>query len=98
MAWGSTTEVLDVTKKAVAQMTAKGYMDVSNVNLDGLNDTAIIDLGQKLQISEDGEFNIGSPADIFFRSLVSQFSRVVTDTRAYVAKFRLCSFLFLNGV
>lgn len=86
MAWGSTTEVLDVTKKAVAQMTAKGYMDVSNVNLDGLNDTAIIDLGQKLQISEDGEFNIGSPADIFFRSLVSQFSRVVTDTRAYVAK------------
>ena len=31
MAWGSTTEVLDATKKAVAQMTAKGYMDVSNV-------------------------------------------------------------------
>jgi len=86
MPWGSTTEVLDATKKAVAQMTAKGYMNISNVNLDGLNDTAIIDLGQKLEIAEDGEFHVGSPADIFFRSLVSQFSRIVTDTRAYVAK------------
>ena len=84
--FGSTSQVLEVTKKAIAQMTAKGYMDISNVNLDGLNDTAIVDLGHSLQINEDGEFSVGSPADIFFRSIVSQFSRIVTDTRSYVAK------------
>lgn len=86
MAFGSTADVLSVTKSAIAQGIAKGYMDVESGNLAALDDTAIIDLGQKLQIDENGEFTIGSPADLFFRSLVSCLSRVVIDTRAYVAK------------
>ena len=83
--FGSTSQVLDVTKKAVAQAISAGYMNESP-NLAELNDAAIVDLGEKLNVTESGDFIIGSPADLFFRSIVSVLSRVVTDTRAYVAK------------
>lgn len=85
-AWGSNEQVLAVTKSAIAQGIAKGYMNVDSGNIAALDDTAIIDLGKSLSISDDGDYIIGSPADLFFRSLVSVLSRVVIDARAYVAK------------
>ena len=86
MPFGSTTDVLNVTKAAIAQGIAKGYMDVETGNIAALDDTAIIDLGHSLQISDNGDYIIGSPADLFFRSLISVLSRVVIDSRTYVAK------------
>lgn len=81
----SDAQVLYVTKKAMAQALGKEYMSESG-NLAELNDTAIVDLGEALEVTEDGVYTIGSPPDIFFRSLVSQMAKIVTDTRAYVAK------------
>lgn len=81
----SDAQVLEVTQKAMAQAVAMGYKGESP-NLSALNDTAIVDLGQTLQVGEGGIFTVGSPADLFFRGLISVMSKIVTDTRAYVAK------------
>lgn len=81
----SDAQVLEVTQKAFAQAIAMGYKGESP-NLTALNDTAIVDLGQTLQVGEGGIFTVGSPADLFFRGLISVMSKIVTDTRAYVAK------------
>lgn len=81
----SDAQVLEVTQKAMAQAVAMGYKGESP-NLTALNDTAIVDLGQTLQVGANGVFTVGSPADLFFRGLISVMSKIVTDTRAYVAK------------
>lgn len=81
----SDAQVLEVTQKAMAQAVAMGYAGESP-NISELNDSAIVDLGETLQISDNGIFSVGSPADLFFRGLISVFSKMVTDTRAYVAK------------
>lgn len=87
MAWGSTSDVLAVTNSAIAQITAKADSTTASglSELSALTDTEVIDLGEKLSIS-DGEITNGSPADIFFKTLLSQISRVVIDTRSYVAQ------------
>lgn len=81
----STKNVVDVTKAAIAQLTAKGYMDVEDGNIEELNDQYIVDLGEKLNI-QDGEVTNGTPADIFFKALLSQIGKVVIDSRSYVAQ------------
>ena len=85
MAWGSNADVLAVTNAAINQITARPDGNGGLTPLASLTDTEIIDLGEKLQVS-DGDISNGSPADIFFKALLSQISRVVVDTRSYVAQ------------
>lgn len=85
MAWGSTSDVLAVTNAAINQMTARPDGNGDMTPLSALTDTEIIDLGEKLQVV-DGDISNGSPADIFFKSLLSCLSRVKVDTREYVAQ------------
>ena len=85
MEWGSTSDVLAVTNAAINQITARPDGNGDMTELDALTDTNIIDLGEKLNVT-DGEISNGSPADIYFKALLSQISRVVVDTRAYVAQ------------
>lgn len=81
----STTDVLGVTANAIAQLTASNYMNLEDYILNELSDDVIVDLGEKLNIV-DGEVTNGSPADIFFKALMSQCGKIVIDTRAYVAQ------------
>lgn len=81
----STSDVVSVTKSAIAQLTASHSMGIADVALNELSDDVIVDLGEKLNI-EDGEVTNNSPADIFFKALMSQCGKVVIDTRAYVAQ------------
>lgn len=80
----SNQSVVDITKSAIAQLTAKGYMDEGYV-LKELNDTTIVDLGNKLNI-QDGSIAENSPADIMYKALMSQIGKIVIDTRSYVAQ------------
>lgn len=80
----STQNTLNVTKAAIAQLTASGYMEGAE-ELTALDDQYIVDLGEKLNI-EDGEVTNGTPADIFFKALMSQMGKIVVDTRSYVAQ------------
>lgn len=80
----STQNTLNVTKAAIAQMTSSGYMG-ELPELTELNDQFIVDLGEKLNIS-DGDITVNSAADIFFKSLLSQLGKIVIDTRSYVAQ------------
>lgn len=81
----STSEVLTVTKGAIAQLIGKGYMDVASGELDYLDDSVIVDLGEKLQLTEDGDFAVNTPADIMFKALLGQIGKVITDNRRYTA-------------
>lgn len=80
----STSEVLAVTKGAIAQMIDAGYMDVEYGTLAALDDHVIVDLGEKLQVS-DGEIAVGSAPDIMFKALISQIGKIVIDNRRYTA-------------
>lgn len=80
----STTNTLAVTKAAIAQLTASGYMEETG-KLDALDDQFIVDLGEKLNI-QDGDVTNNTPADIFFKALMSQMGKIVVDTRSYVAQ------------
>ena len=80
----STKESVNVTKAAIAQLTASGYMEEAP-ELTELNDQYIVDLGEKLNI-QDGEITNGTPADIYFKALMSQLGKIVVDTRSYVAQ------------
>lgn len=80
----SNQSVVDITKSAVAQLTASGYMD-SEYTLTELNDAAIVDLGTKLKIQE-GSIAENSPADIMYKALMSQIGKIVIDSRSYVAQ------------
>lgn len=81
----STTNTLNVTKSAIAQLTASGYMKSSDTELTALDDQFIVDLGEKLNI-QDGDVTNNTPADIFFKALMSQMGKIVVDTRSYVAQ------------
>ena len=80
----STQNTLNVTKAAIAQLTASGFMGADE-ELTALNDQYIVDLGEKLNI-QDGDITNGTPADIFFKALLSQLGKIVVDTRSYVAQ------------
>lgn len=85
MALYNPTNTLNVTKAAIAQLIGKGYMD-ADYKLDELSDEVIVDLGQKLELTEGGDFTVNSPADIVFKSFLSVLGKMVVDTRSYVAK------------
>ena len=85
MALYNPSNTLAVTKSAIAQLISKGYMS-EDYTLDALDDIAIVDLGEKLEITENGDFTINSPADIVFKAFVSALGKIVIDTRSYVAK------------
>lgn len=85
MALYNPTNTFNVTKAAIAQLIGKGYMD-ADYKLDELSDDVIVDLGQKLELTEDGDFTVNSPADIVFKSFLSVLGKMVVDTRSYVAK------------
>lgn len=80
----SNQSVVDITKSAIAQLTAKGYMD-STYTLTELNDATIVDLGTKLKI-QDGSIAENSPADVMCKALMSQIGKIVIDSRSYVAQ------------
>lgn len=80
----SNQSVVDITKSAIAQLTASGYMD-SEYTLTELNDATIVDLGNKLKIQE-GSIAENSPADIMYKALMSQIGKIVIDSRSYVAQ------------
>lgn len=82
----STKNTVDVTKAAIAQLIAKDYMDVADGDIKALDDQYIVDLGEKLSAASDGTLTVNSPADIFFKALLSQMGKIVIDTRAYVAQ------------
>lgn len=80
----STEQVVDVTKSAIAQMIASGYMG-EEYTINELDTQYIVDLGEKLEI-ENGSVSVNSPADIFFKTLMSQIGKIIVDTRSYVAE------------
>lgn len=82
----STKNTLDVTKSAISQLIAKGYMGEADGNITALDNQYIVDLGKKLIADSDGAITEKSPADIFFKALLSQMGRIVIDTRSYVAE------------
>jgi len=80
----SNQSVVDITKSAIAQLTASGYMD-SGYGITEINDTTIVDLGKKLNI-QDGSIAENSPADVMYKALMSQIGKIVIDSRSYVAQ------------
>lgn len=80
----SNQSVVDITRSAIAQLTASGYMD-AGYELSEINDTTIVDLGNKLNI-KDGSIAENSPADIMYKALMSQIGKIVIDSRSYVAQ------------
>ena len=85
----STKNTLTATKEAVSQLIAKGYMDAESAGeLTALDDQYIVDLGQIVNPDGNGEFNVGSPADIVFKSFLTTFARIITDNRAYRARLQ----------
>ena len=85
----STENTLTATKEAVSQLIAKGYMDAESAGkLTALDDQFIVDMGKVINPDENGEFNVGSPADIVFKSFLTTFSRIITDNRAYRARLQ----------
>lgn len=85
----STQNTLTATKEAVSQLIAKGYMDAaSDGELTALDDQYIVDLGSVINPDGNGEFNVGSPADVVFKSFLSTFARIITDNQAYRARLQ----------
>lgn len=82
----STSDIVNVTKAAISQLIGKGYMDEADGEFDALDDQLIVDFGEKLSLTEDGDFAVNSPADIMYKSLLSQIGRIIVDKRSYVAK------------
>ena len=85
MALYNPANTLAVTQSAIAQLIGKGYMN-ADYKLTALDDAAVVDLGEKLQLTEDGDFTVNSPADIVFKAFLSQLGKIVIDSRSYVAK------------
>lgn len=85
----STENTLTVTKEAISQLIAKGYMDAESAGkLTALDDQYVVDLGKVINPDENGEFNVGSPADVVFKSFLSTFARIITDNEAYRARLQ----------
>lgn len=73
----SNAALVAITKEAMKQATGEE-------NFDTLDDTTVVELGEKLNI-QDGEITNGSPADIFFKGLISRIGQIRIDDRSYVA-------------
>ena len=85
----STENTLTVTKEAVSQLIAKNYMDAESAGeLTALDDHFIVDLGEIINPDGNGDLSVGSPADVVFKSFLSTFSRIITDSRAYRARLQ----------
>lgn len=82
----STANVVEVTKSAISQLIGAGYMDVESGNLTALDSQYIVDLGKKIEVDSNGSITENSPADIFFKALMSQIGKIIIDTRSYVAE------------
>ena len=82
----STANTLNVTKSAIAQLTASGYMNSTDTEITALDDQFIVDLGKALDFDAEGDISTNTPADIFFKALMSQMGKIVVDTRSYVAQ------------
>lgn len=80
----NTANTLAVTQDAIAQLIGKGYMN-SDYELTALDDTSIVELGETINPDGNGDFTIGSPADIVFKAFVSRLARINIDNREYVA-------------
>lgn len=80
----SNQSVVDITKSAIAQLTASGYME-AGYGITELNDTTIVDLGKKLNI-QNGSIAENSPVDVMYKALMSQIGKIVIDSRSYVAQ------------
>lgn len=81
----SDAQILAATKAGIAQLVAKGYMDVNVSTITALDDHLVADLGEALQI-QDGEITNGSPVDIFHKALLTQIGKIVVNTRHYTAQ------------
>lgn len=82
----STSDVVTVTQAAIAQITASGYMGLEDYSLDALDTQHIVDLGEKLGLDpETGNFTLDSAPDIFFKALLTQVGKIITDNRSYTA-------------
>lgn len=85
----STQNTLAVTKDAVSQLIAKGYMDApADGELTALDDHYIVELGKVINPDGNGDFTVNSPADIVFKSFLTTFSRIITNTQAYRARLQ----------
>lgn len=82
----STQNVLTVTKGAISQLIGKGFEGVETGNLTALDSQYIVDLGEKLGITEDGTIGEGTYPDIFFKALITQCGKVIVDSRSYTAQ------------
>lgn len=74
----NSANALTVTKNAIAQLTAKGYMDSTQATLTALDDHQIVDLGTTVANMDHG-------TDIFIKALVGAMGKLIIDTRAYTA-------------
>lgn len=77
-------ETMTVLQGAIAELIGKKYLD-ADYELSALNDTAIVELGEKLNLTADGDFNENGSADIVYKSLLSQIGKVIIDSRSYTA-------------
>ena len=81
----STANTVNVTKSAIAQLTASGYGG-QLPTLKALDDQFIVDLGKALDFDAEGDISTNTPADLFFKALMSQMGKIIVDTRSYVAQ------------
>ena len=91
----SSADIVAVTKSAISQLIGKGYMDAADGEFTELDDHLIVDLGEKLELTEDGDFAPNTAPDIMFKALLSQCGKIVIDKRTYVAKLPK---LFVVGI
>lgn len=85
----STENTLTVTKDAISQLIAKGYMDApADGELTALDDHYIVELGRIINPDGNGDFTVNSPADIVFKSFLTTFSRIITDNQSYRARLQ----------
>lgn len=82
----SSADIVAVTKSAISQLIGKGFMDAADGEFTELDDHLIVDLGEKLELTEDGDFAPNTAPDIMFKALLSQCGKIVIDKRTYVAK------------
>lgn len=74
----NSANALNVTKHAIAQLTAHGYMGDNQVTLTALDDHQIVDLGTTIN-------NMTNGADLFVKALVGAMGKLIIDDRKYVA-------------
>lgn len=74
----NSANALNVTKHAIAQMTANGYMGDTQVTLTALDDHQIVDLGTTIN-------NMTNGPDLFVKALVGAMGKMIIDDRKYVA-------------